>query len=178
MVLISSCYCKSTNSMRGFYVYLRFLRKPIMWILIGWWCQTQFAQIRVASEISSLTSGMPGFHPGAHRLAPQQLYYGQGNPGLVPPPPGYSFQPQLMNGMRPSMGPNFIMPYQFQRQVQPGPRSGIRRGGNSQPVHQQQQQQQQQVNWITLLRSSMNVHATFIWGFMNPVNAPWRWTRL
>ncbi|XP_023549690.1 polyadenylate-binding protein 3-like [Cucurbita pepo subsp. pepo] len=107
--------------------------------------QTQFAQIRVASEISSLTSGMPGFHPGAHRLAPQQLYYGQGNPGLVPPPPGYSFQPQLMNGMRPSMGPNFIMPYQFQRQVQPGPRSGIRRGGNSQPVHQQQQQQQQQL---------------------------------
>ncbi|XP_022992674.1 polyadenylate-binding protein 3-like [Cucurbita maxima] len=100
--------------------------------------QLQFAHIRVASEISSLTSGMPGFHPGAPRLAPQQLYYGQENPGLVPPPPGYSFQPQLMSGMRPSMGPNFIMPYQFQRQVQHGPRSGIRRGGNTQPVHQQQ----------------------------------------
>lgn len=81
---------------------------------------------------------MAGFHPGPPRVSPQQVYFGQGNPGLVPPQPaGYGFQPQLMSGMRPSMGPNFLMPYQFQRQGQAGPRSGMRRGGNSQSVQQQ-----------------------------------------
>ncbi|KGN46107.2 polyadenylate-binding protein 3 [Cucumis sativus] len=101
--------------------------------------QAQFAQIRAAGGISSLPSGIPGFHPGAARVSPQQMYYGQGNPGLAPPQPaGYGFQPQLMSGMRPGMGPNFLMPYQFQRQGQPGPRLGVRRGGNSQPLPQQQ----------------------------------------
>ncbi|KAG6602210.1 Polyadenylate-binding protein 5, partial [Cucurbita argyrosperma subsp. sororia] len=102
--------------------------------------QAQFAQARAAGAISSLPSGIPGFHPGAPRLAPQQLYYGQGNPGLVPSQPaGYGFQTQLMTGMRPGMGPNFIMPYQFQRQGQPWPHPGMRRGGNSQPFNKQQQ---------------------------------------
>lgn len=88
--------------------------------------------------MSSLPSGIPGFHPGAPRLAPQQMYYGQGN-GLVPPQPaGYGFQPQLMTGMRPGMAPNYMVPYQFQRQGQPGRGPGMRRGGNSQPVQQQQ----------------------------------------
>lgn len=100
--------------------------------------QAQFAQIRATGGISSLPSGMAGFHPGPPRVSPQQVYFGQGNPGLVPPQPaGYGFQPQLMSGMRPSMGPNFLMPYQFQRQGQAGPRSGMRRGGNSQSVQQQ-----------------------------------------
>lgn len=128
---MSSCYCNFVNC------YNRFIRKSITSYICP--CvQAQFAQIRATGGISSLPSGIPGFHPGA-RVSPQQMYYGQGNPGLAPPQPaGYGFQPQLMSGMRPGMGPNFLMPYQFQRQGQPGPRSGMRRGGNSQPLPQQQ----------------------------------------
>lgn len=90
--------------------------------------------------MTPLQSGVPGFHSGAPRLAPQQLYFGQGTPGLIPTQPaGYGFQQQLMPGMRPGVAPNFIMPYQLQRQGQPGQRMGVRRGGNSQQMQHQQQ---------------------------------------
>ncbi|KAF5955258.1 hypothetical protein HYC85_008114 [Camellia sinensis] len=49
--------------------------------------QAQFAQIRAPSGIAPLPTGMPGFHPGTPRLAPQQLYFGQGTPGLLPSSP-------------------------------------------------------------------------------------------
>ncbi|KAJ9675384.1 hypothetical protein PVL29_024356 [Vitis rotundifolia] len=102
--------------------------------------QAQFAQIRSPGAMTPLQSGVPGFHSGAPRLAPQQLYFGQGTPGLIPTQPaGYGFQQQLMPGMRPSVAPNFIMPYQLQRQGQPGQRMGVRRGGNSQQMQHQQQ---------------------------------------
>ncbi|THG22605.1 hypothetical protein TEA_023461 [Camellia sinensis var. sinensis] len=101
----------------------------------------QFAQIRAPSGIASLPTGMPGFHPGTPRLAPQQLYFGQGTPGLLPPhpphPAAYGFQQQLLPGMRPGVAPNFIMPFQLQRQGQPGHRVGARRGGNPQQMQQQ-----------------------------------------
>ncbi|RVW94817.1 Polyadenylate-binding protein 5 [Vitis vinifera] len=97
--------------------------------------QAQFAQIRSPGAMTPLQSGVPGFHSGAPRLAPQQLYFGQGTPGLIPTQPaGYGFQQQLMPGMRPGVAPNFIMPYQLQRQGQPGQRMGVRRGGNSQQM--------------------------------------------
>ena len=81
-----------------------------------------------------------GYHPGAPRFASQQLYYGQGTPGLLPPQPaGYGFQQQLLPGMRPGVAPNFIMQYPLQRQGQSGQRMGVRRGGNIQQVQQQQQ---------------------------------------
>ncbi|XP_057974713.1 polyadenylate-binding protein 3 [Malania oleifera] len=102
--------------------------------------QAQFAQIRAPGGVAApLPSGMPGFHPGAPRLAPQQLYYGQGTPSLMPPQPaGYGFQQQLLPGIRPGVAPNFIMPYHLQRQGQPGQRMGVRRGGNAQQTQQQQ----------------------------------------
>ncbi|GAB4861079.1 Polyadenylate-binding protein 5 [Ancistrocladus abbreviatus] len=102
--------------------------------------QAHFAQLRVQGGVPSLPSGLPGFHPGAPRLAPQQLYFGQGNPGLISPQPaGYGFQQQILPGMRPGVAPNFIMPYHLQRQGQLGHRFGVRRGGNTQQLQQQQQ---------------------------------------
>ncbi|XP_020258507.1 LOW QUALITY PROTEIN: betaine aldehyde dehydrogenase 1, chloroplastic-like [Asparagus officinalis] len=52
-----------------------------------------------------LSPAMPtmGYHPGAPRLAPQHLYYGQGTTGLVPPQP--------VPGFRPGVAPNFMIPY-------------------------------------------------------------------
>ncbi|KAF2291078.1 hypothetical protein GH714_019653 [Hevea brasiliensis] len=101
--------------------------------------QAHFAQLRAPGGISSLPSGIPGYHPGAPRLAPQQLYFGQGTPGMIPPQhAGYGFQQQLMPGVRPGVAPNFMMPYHLQREGQPGQRMGVRRGGNP---HQMQQQQ-------------------------------------
>jgi polyadenylate-binding protein len=41
-------------------------------------------------------------------------------------------------GMRPGVAPNFVMPYQLQRQGQNGQRIGARRNGNLQHVHQNQ----------------------------------------
>ncbi|KAK4860186.1 hypothetical protein QYF36_018896 [Acer negundo] len=82
--------------------------------------QVQFTQLRVPGGMSPLPSGIPGYHPGAVRLGPQQLYYGQGTPGLISPQAfGYGFQQQMFLGMCPD-GPNFMMPYHLQRQGQPG----------------------------------------------------------
>ncbi|XP_057490982.1 polyadenylate-binding protein 3-like [Actinidia eriantha] len=101
--------------------------------------QAHFSQVRTPGGIAPLPTGMTGFHPGVPTLAPQQLYFGQGTPGLLPhQPAGFSFQQQLLPGMRPSVGPNFILPYHLQRQGQPVQRIGARRGGNPQLMQQQQ----------------------------------------
>ncbi|KAI3919908.1 hypothetical protein MKW98_001164 [Papaver atlanticum] len=100
--------------------------------------QAHFAQMRAPGAMAPLPSGMTGFHPGGPRLAPQPLYFGQGAPGLIPSQPaGYGFQQQLLPGVRPGVGPNFMVPYHLPRQGQPGQRMGLRRGGNP---HQMQQQ--------------------------------------
>jgi len=89
--------------------------------------------------MAPLAAGLPGYHPGAPRLAPQQLYYSQGTPGFIPlQPAGFGFQQQILPGMRPGVAPNFAMPYQLQRQGQNGQRIGARRNGNLQHVHQNQ----------------------------------------
>ncbi|RDY08408.1 Polyadenylate-binding protein 3, partial [Mucuna pruriens] len=99
----------------------------------------QFSQMQVSGAITSLPAGIPGYHPVAPRLTPQQLYFGQGTPGLVPPQPsGYGFQQPLLPGMRPGVAPNFIMPCHLQRQGPPGQRMGARRVGNLQQVQQNQ----------------------------------------
>ncbi|KAK8292660.1 hypothetical protein V6Z12_D06G135200 [Gossypium hirsutum] len=102
--------------------------------------QSYFAQLRTQGAMSPLASGVPGYHSGPHRLDLQQLYYGQGSPGLLhPQPAGYGYQQQLIPGIRPGVTPNYIMPYNLQRQRgQPGQRMGVRRGGNSQQMLQQQ----------------------------------------
>ncbi|KAE9617470.1 hypothetical protein Lal_00034649 [Lupinus albus] len=101
--------------------------------------QAQFSQVQAPGAIAPLPAGIPGYHPGTPRFAPQQLYYGQGTPGLIPPQPaGYGFQQQLMPGMRPGVPPNYIMPYQLQRQAQPVQRMGVRRAGNLQQVQPNQ----------------------------------------
>ncbi|KAK1265005.1 Polyadenylate-binding protein 5 [Acorus gramineus] len=103
--------------------------------------QAQFAQLRAPGAMTlAIPSNVPGYHPGTPRLGPPQLYYGQGTPGLIPPQPaGYGFQQQLMPGIRPGVGPNFMIPYHLQRQGQPGQRMGVRRGGPPQQMQQQQQ---------------------------------------
>ncbi|KAJ6399153.1 hypothetical protein OIU77_019825 [Salix suchowensis] len=134
--------------------------------------QAHFAQIQ-APGLSPLPSGLPGYHPGAPRLAPQQLYFGQGTAGMMPPQPtGYGFQQQLLPGMRAGVGPNFVMQYQMQRQGQQAQRMGIRHGGN----HQQIQQQQQLLHWNTNqgLRYMGNARngidsSAFAQGFVGPV---------
>ncbi|XP_043694320.1 polyadenylate-binding protein 3-like isoform X2 [Telopea speciosissima] len=99
--------------------------------------QAQFSQMRAPGGMAPVASGIPGFHPGP-RLAPQQLYFGQGT-GLIPPQPaGYGFQQQLLPGIRPGVAPNFLLPYHLQRQGQPGQRMGVRRGGTPQQMQQQQ----------------------------------------
>ncbi|KAK7391199.1 hypothetical protein VNO78_19611 [Psophocarpus tetragonolobus] len=101
--------------------------------------QAHFAQIRAPGGLAPLPAGIPVYHPGAPRLAPQHLYYGQGTPGFIPPQPaGFSFQQQILPGIRPGVAPNFIMPYHLQRQGQSGQRTGVRRNGNLQPVQQNQ----------------------------------------
>lgn len=85
-----------------------------------------------------MPSSLPGFHPGPHRLAPQQLYFGQGSHGILPPQPtAYGFQQQLIPGIRPGVPPNFLMPYPMHRQGQPGQRMGVRRGVGPQQIQQQ-----------------------------------------
>ncbi|MED6187843.1 hypothetical protein PIB30_080350 [Stylosanthes scabra] len=101
--------------------------------------QAQFAQMQSPGGMSPMPSGIPGYHPGAPRLAPQQMYFGQGTPSFMPPQPaGFGFQQQMLPGMRPGVAPNFVMPYHLQRQGQPGQRMSIRRGGNLQQVQQNQ----------------------------------------
>ncbi|KAL2455984.1 Polyadenylate-binding protein 5 [Forsythia ovata] len=105
------------------------------------WLQVHFAQMRTPVGMLPLP-GMPGFHLGAPRLAPQQLYFGQVGPVMPPQAAGYGFQQQHMPGVR-TDPPNFIMPFQRQRQGQPGQHMGPRRGGNAQ---YQQQQVQRNLN--------------------------------
>lgn len=101
--------------------------------------QAQFSHMQAPGGIAPLPVGIPGYHPGASRLTPQQVYFGQGTTGLVPPQPnGYGFQQQLLPGMRPGVAPNFIMPYHLQRQGPPGQRMGSRRIGNLQQTQQNQ----------------------------------------
>ncbi|ERN03845.1 hypothetical protein AMTRI_Chr05g73760 [Amborella trichopoda] len=108
--------------------------------------QAQFAQMRAAVGVPpAMPANMSPFHPAGPRLTPQQLFYGQGAPGLMPPQPaGYGYQQPLLPGMRPGVAqmPNFVVPYPVQRQGQPGQRMGVRRGGAPHQLQQQQQQQQ------------------------------------
>lgn len=69
------------------------------------------------------------------------MYIGQNGQGLVPSQPmGYGYPFQFMAGVRPGAGStNFMMPFPLQRQNQPGPRVGFRRGPNMQQHFQQQQ---------------------------------------
>ncbi|GMH31622.1 hypothetical protein Nepgr_033466 [Nepenthes gracilis] len=102
--------------------------------------QAHFSQLQAQGVMPSLPSGIPGFHPGAARLAPQHIYFGQGNPGLISSQPaGYGYQQQILPGIHPGVGPNFIIPYHIQRQGQHGNRMGNRRGRNSRRQQQQQQ---------------------------------------
>lgn len=120
------------------HILLHFLSPVIPIYIVFFLLQAQFAQMQAPGGMSPLASGIPGYHHGAPRLGPQQLYYGQGTPGLMPPQAaGYGFQQQVFPGLRPG-GPNYIMPYHLQRQVHPGQRTGVRRSGNT---HQMQQPQ-------------------------------------
>ncbi|XP_021836389.1 polyadenylate-binding protein 2 isoform X2 [Spinacia oleracea] len=103
--------------------------------------QAQFAQAHLQGGLTPLATGMHGFYPGSPRLSPQQLYFGQGAPGMLSPhPAGYGFQQQLLSGIRPGVAQNFMMPFPVQRQGQPGQRLGGRRGGTNALQLQQQHQ--------------------------------------
>ncbi|KAL8144299.1 hypothetical protein V2J09_017331 [Rumex salicifolius] len=112
--------------------------------------QAHFAQLRAQAGLSPVSPRMPGFHPGATRMAPQQLYLGQGNSGLLSSQPtGYGFQHQIY---RPGVAPNFMVPY-LPRQGPHGQRPGLRHGPHAPKfLHQQQMANQSQG-----LRSTSNV---------------------
>jgi len=95
--------------------------------------------MQALGAITPFHGGIPGYHPGAPSLSPQQLYFGQGPNGLVPPQPtGYGFQQQLLPNIHPGVAPNFFMPYHPQRQAPPSQRRDPRRFGNLQQVHHNQ----------------------------------------
>uniref|UniRef100_A0A804RMN8 Polyadenylate-binding protein n=1 Tax=Zea mays TaxID=4577 RepID=A0A804RMN8_MAIZE len=94
--------------------------------------QAQFSQMRPAVPMTpTLAPRLPMYSP----MAPQQLFYGQAPPAMMPP--------QLVPGMRPGGPhmPNYYVP--VVQQGQQGPRPGIRRGAGAQgqqPVPPFQQQ--------------------------------------
>ncbi|KAL6984242.1 hypothetical protein U1Q18_017621 [Sarracenia purpurea var. burkii] len=133
--------------------------------------QAHFSHLQAPGALAPLPPGRPGFHPGTPRLAPQQFYFSQGVPGLLPPQPaGYGFQQQVLPGMRPGVAPNFIMPFQLQRQGPPGQRVGVRRGGNPQQMQQQMihRNSNQGLRYITNTRNGMN-HSMVPQGLMAPM---------
>ncbi|EOA34410.1 hypothetical protein CARUB_v10021938mg [Capsella rubella] len=106
--------------------------------------QSLFTHIRSPGTMSPIPSPMPGFHhhpPGGPMSGPHHpVFIGQNGQGLLPSQ--YGFQLQFMHGVRPGAG--LMMPYHLQRQHQPGPRVGFRRG--MQQHFQQHQFMQQNVN--------------------------------
>ncbi|ESQ28031.1 hypothetical protein EUTSA_v10018219mg [Eutrema salsugineum] len=112
--------------------------------------QNLFSHMRPGGAVSPMPSAMPGLHhhpPGGPITGPiHPMYIGQNGQGMVPSQPmGYGYQLQFMPGVRPGAGPaNFMMPYPLQRQNQPGPRVGFRRGATN--MQQQFQQQQMMQN--------------------------------
>lgn len=129
--------------------------------------QAHFAQIR--SPVPVLPSGMPGFHPGGPRVPPQQLFYGQSAHGFSPQPT-YGFQQQLLPGIRPGLGPNFVLPYPLHRQGQPGQRIGPRRGGSSQQMQQHQRNANQGYRYMSNMRNGLDP-SMVPQGIMNPMVA-------
>ncbi|CAM8936569.1 unnamed protein product [Rhodiola kirilowii] len=104
--------------------------------------QAQFSQMRPIPMAPQAGIRMPMYPPGAPGLG-QQLFYGQGPPGIIPPQAGFGYQHQLIPGMRPGGAPmpNFFMP--MVQQGQPAQRPGGRRGASgqqAQPMHMMQQQ--------------------------------------
>jgi len=77
-------------------------------------------------------------------MAPQQLFYGQAPPTMIPPQ-GFGFQQQLVPGMRPGGPhmPNYFVP--VVQQGQQGLRPGIRRSGAGDQGQQPAQSFQQQM---------------------------------
>ncbi|RLM66315.1 polyadenylate-binding protein 2-like [Panicum miliaceum] len=102
--------------------------------------QAQFSQMRPPVPMTpTMAQRLPIYPP----MAPQQLFYGQAPPAMIPPQPGFGFQQQLVPGMRPGGPhmPNYFVP--VVQQGQQGPRPGIRRGAGAQvqqPVQSFQQQ--------------------------------------
>ncbi|KAL6652435.1 hypothetical protein ACP70R_011360 [Stipagrostis hirtigluma subsp. patula] len=105
--------------------------------------QAQFSQIRPA--VPPMTPTMAPRLPMYPPMAPQQLFYGQAPPAMMPPQPGFGFQQQLVPGMRPGGPhmPNYFVP--VVQQGQQGPRPGIRRSGAGAQGQQPAQPFQQQM---------------------------------
>lgn len=81
--------------------------------------QAQYAPMRPVSVATSVAPRMSMYSPGAPGI-PQQVFYGQGPPALIPPQTGYGFQQQLVSGIRPggTPMPNFFLPLGQQGQQQ------------------------------------------------------------
>ncbi|CAL0313570.1 unnamed protein product [Lupinus luteus] len=89
--------------------------------------QAQFAQLRPVAIAPSAGPRVPLYPPGGPGIG-QQIFYGQGPPGLIPSQPGFGYQQQLVPGLRPGGAPvpNFFLP--MVQQGQQGQRPGGRRG--------------------------------------------------
>lgn len=90
--------------------------------------QAQFNSMRPVSVATSVAPRMPVYSPGAPGM-PQQVFYGQGPPALIPPQNGFGFQQPLVPGIRPGGAPmsNFFMP--LAQQGQQAQRAGGRYAG-------------------------------------------------
>ncbi|KAG0461604.1 hypothetical protein HPP92_021901 [Vanilla planifolia] len=91
--------------------------------------QAQFSQMRPVALPPNVAPRVPVYPAGTPNMG-QQIFYGQAPPTLIPTQPGFSYQQQLVPGMRPGGAapmPNFFVPF-----VQPGQqvqRPGGRRAG-------------------------------------------------
>jgi polyadenylate-binding protein len=83
------------------------------------------AEIVAPGGLALPAAGIHAYYPEASRLASQQ---GQGTYDFIPPQPA--------GGMQPGFAPNFVVPYQMQRQGQKWQRKGAQRNGNLQYAHQ------------------------------------------
>lgn len=83
--------------------------------------QAQYAPMRPAPVATSVAPRMQIYSPVAPGM-PQQVFYGQGPPALIPPQTGFGFQPQLVPAIRPvgAAMPNFFVPLGQQQVQRPG----------------------------------------------------------
>ncbi|WJX20534.1 hypothetical protein P8452_10078 [Trifolium repens] len=87
--------------------------------------QAHFAEMVAPGGLTLPAAGIHAYYPEASRLASQQ---GQGTYDFIPPQPA--------GGMQPGFAPNFVVPYQLQRQGRKWQRKGAQRNGNLQYAHQ------------------------------------------
>ncbi|GAU13282.1 hypothetical protein TSUD_42360, partial [Trifolium subterraneum] len=112
------------NEMNG-----KFLGRKPLFVAVAQRKEERKAQLQAHFAEIVVPGGLAPPAAGIHVSYPE----GQGTCVFIPrQPAGFA------GGMQPGFAPNFVMPYQLQRQGQNGQRRGARRNGNLQHLHQNQ----------------------------------------